>query len=1748
MFLLTLAIFAISGPTEHSITVCQGSCPDHAIGDKIPYDETIDLSTILDKSLSYSTKIYFYSTSRNFVFEFRLNIFDGHIVEFLRLDSSSIVDLEIASTNTISSGKLIFHDIDVKFVSTQPMKNLTVGALELDHVQVDLVEIEELLVVGTLITDDSVHSFEHVQLTGISYYEEAGVLLDMTSGSNTSIIAKDYSFEATINNKKTTFTYMKETALRADLKINAHSTLVMKYEGTSPDKIPAFEFSNFESLEFSGEWPATLKLPVYDKDISSMTLIASGSVLPVTKTGCLANIVLSQAKTTITGDFSCDIKLSTTLKLQRATATFKGTFSGESLDLGSSYIDATVAKVATDLSLGDFPFVFRVGTGGSSTIVVEAATTSQTKMTGIVVVPDFTTYLSDDLLSELINHELTIMTIKNIIFKLQYAYVSLPDSPFIHGFTDGDSCLTAKVVQDHVTLTAVPPSTLPLNICYDGDRLAGECDGSDGIEIYDIELITDYFVDGMKYLNLTIKTFTLNYLDFSRFDYGYTDVKVIVRGGLSNTKVERMSFITGSGITDLELHNLKLGDVDFYVKKILFDKVTGESYSKFSFHSCEQVLGDDYFIRNVLPYADPLYKIPKLTYTMDVYDAMTVSDDSYIFYDFESNDLFQPVTINSEIVGFLDIIYDVGITQTAERNNFNVTMNTKTPPSLNISFKQISLGYWETAELILYSWKQTSSASFTVNFDHGDLPVNIVLTEPYKPSQIKPIGSGPVTWVNRYGDGVEFCVSDDSDKSGCPSRSQHILPANLNSELTKTTKSNITVYLVKITDSNKPTLDLSNVNAKVSTFIGKTSGTKDVIEIQAGSSQVDIKTTTTKFENLVVKSASGATSLSFGELDFLNCEIDSSFKNTAITVDDFTCQYEILSKFKSILIKDNCIVNGELSTVASTVQFDEDENSNDLQATISSDAQIVMVDKGIKIGATTFLFKTVEAVYDVVLTVSSGKTITVTKDSGVKEDNMPVVLVKKCAGAIFNFGSGWNEGSRTHIFIFYEFSGCTFSLASQHTPLSFSADDGDFTLVGKAAEVGITGHIEYRDIQKSNTITVKYESVSSSKISIKNSINIGGGAIFKFSQPNIELHVHQISGSKRDKAVIECQHFSSTDGDSRLTIEEALINAIISPNYQIQMPITKSIDDSSVVSYFNKNHTFIKVDVGDVYSCQVSNIKLIGTQPTTHGFVESNLWIAVNEDTGDIYMYFVESPLLIPFNLCYGASGNCEITLTDSTISSIDTLLPNGAKAIQARFGKSNSKDFALNFDKIKGASVTIIQYGSVTVDVKVTLGSGFVSTLSLEGVSVKVSDSSFSVNSLELKSRAKIDKIDGFQAASIDYATWSNSEFPSFTKDLTLIMNTELLTFTASGWKVGTSSIAASKYPKFKFNFEGYSPQLEVENGVTSVKGTTISGRSTMVTVGSNWGSITGETVEFVSTDLSKVKVTTSSFPFTAIPKLMSAGTVQFDKSTLPFQALDTINLNNINSTLDFGNAAHGTGKMDAKSIIFDGKSSLSAKNAESSYPISATRVEINSKSQTNLSQTTVSSYLGLHGASSLTGSFDLQASASVELLWKLNEIPEIIFTEDPTTEPLKVILKFDDSDYKDREKDYDNYLYHNTFSLIRLSQNKCSKWLSKFETEAVVDCFGSKPIFDFSCNGESLVLYGRDHVSFDGDDSGDSDKKKLSGGAIAAIVIVVLAVVAGGAYGGYYYWTKRRDIAFLNSELLDSKIGDAKFIDNTI
>lgn len=200
-------------------------------------------------------------------------------------------------------------------------------------------------------------------------------------------------------------------------------------------------------------------------------------------------------------------------------------------------------------------------------------------------------------------------------------------------------------------------------------------------------------------------------------------------------------------------------------------------------------------------------------------------------------------------------------------------------------------------------------------------------------------------------------------------------------------------------------------------------------------------------------------------------------KNVEVSIDDSYCEYKYLSCFKKVTITDNLILNGELATEESTVDFIHDKTPIDLNATIiDSNVSISVGDKGIQIGKTRFQFDSIVDVYDIILYFEETvKDVYFCKEDEVPKSSIPNVRIRKVLKASFSFSNNWKADSKraqSHVFLFTDLDGTKIYLSVPDTAFSFQAE-GELTLISTTENVGINGFFDF--YQPTSLMNVRYQ-------------------------------------------------------------------------------------------------------------------------------------------------------------------------------------------------------------------------------------------------------------------------------------------------------------------------------------------------------------------------------------------------------------------------------------------------------------------------------------------------------------------------------------------------------------------------------------------------------------------------------------------------------------------------------------------------
>lgn len=147
---------------------------------------------------------------------------------------------------------------------------------------------------------------------------------------------------------------------------------------------------------------------------------------------------------------------------------------------------------------------------------------------------------------------------------------------------------------------------------------------------------------------------------------------------------------------------------------------------------------------------------------------------------------------------------------------------------------------------------------------------------------------------------------------------------------------------------------------------------------------------------------------------------------------------------------------------------------------------------------------------------------------------------------------------------------------------------------------------------------------------------------------------------------------------------------------------------------------------------------------------------------------------------------------------------------------------------------------------------------------------------------------------------------------------------------------------------------------------------------------------------------------------------------------------------------------------------------------PLTIQKITVTNGSDTSLNKVMINESLDMNGDSVLSGSFDYSTGLTIEVKWRLNEMPKISNDFISNKVSQSIVLSFDGQSIDGREDDYESFLFDKKFELIKINKDvRCENWLLIVSFNSPnVPLFGEKSVFDVNCSDGSLVIHGVRHV----------------------------------------------------------------------
>ncbi|OHT05122.1 hypothetical protein TRFO_27310 [Tritrichomonas foetus] len=1707
MLFFIFSFLTLSAGSTTKVCICEGSCPESCSdASKIVVTSSTNINEEISKIKTSSMDVLFTTTTS--AFSFSLSTFDDVNVSFKPISTLATLKIDVTTESTAMAS---FSNLAITFSGASDQTILKAKSLTFKGSSVRISSLSDKIEVGQLDSDySSIQNFEEITFTANSGLKAPLLKLDMTSSYDSSFIVMQSQVIVQQNANQIIIKFEDENQKTAYISTTSatQKATVSKSGSTS---ISSLTLDGFSNISFDASSWATTDYVLVTNTKNNVVVTSQGNLLPLSiNVGSKnATIVASKSGTQVTGNLTADFVIfQTTFTTSRSDIECLSQIAAEII-IDSSLIDLTVATLKSNggYFYREYPFIFSIGKSGVSTVNVKKTIGSDYySYSDLRFKLEFNKYLQDNEYTGLLNKNTTLLTWNGPRIYSDPSIIFLTTDTFIHGYHTDDSIISVKRVSSstgsvNLSFYASSPNNLPLRLCV------GSClvESMPKITKEEISQLTNkYLVPGIKNFELLIQT-PLDAISFTGLTSAQTDMNIHLRGtSYLNDGISEIDFggtSTNSHIVNLTLEELTLGgDLYLNIQNVTILQCEGRKDTKLHFSDVVNLTADENFIPELLP--NVTGSITNFTYLMNFFDTVTFNDNEFVFEDRESNLLSQK--LNYSAVKNFHLMYDVGVRYTYTGTNLYLIANTtKETPAISVLFSLYEYSYMKRAQLIFANWsKSTESRVGKISFYHSTLSVNIVLTEPYLPKNFEVFGTGELSYITKYADSLELCAYGTAT-SDCGSISNKVAFANLSTYLTTRDEDNITIYVFGGSSSNPLPLKLSTINKKQVHVIGDHK-TQQYLRFESTETETDTRYSSANFTNITITHSGSSPTFTFGELQFNNAPLQG-FDDVSLKVDDFYTTYEILSQFKNVFVIDNLVVSGNLVDKECTINFQADENSEDLKATISEDATIIMGNGYAKIGKMKFTInKSVN--FDIILSIPNrGTTITLQCESGAGTPQIPYVRFMQADSINLKFTGTWPVGTLSDTFLVSigKADNIKIYLDSENVPLQCEYISGNFEFIALKESVGITGAVRINPAYNSKSVfSYDASKISKGKITLKGGLFFDSNLELSLLQPNLEVVIptaHKNDTTRSSTPDLDFIFYIDATGSSLASVN--LLNGVeFSSSFTVDLNISGSLDDAAVKKILDEEIVLLKVD-----SKILDTVNKFGfsfkTAPKIHGFSEKIFELKNDVENERVVFKNIISPYTIPFELCYGSTfTECEIKLDNSTYEKFYEKLPSGPTILRFEIS-SDPGNKVLNFDvdRFSQINVTIQNptFGYSNYAAKCKFGNNRLAYLEVDGINIS-SDEPFKIESVYLNNQGVFlpgTDLNGISNLKIDFESYSYDLFQKFYNSLTIECNKDYtynITFNLEGWTLkGTSysktfedTFYSSDFPKLTFLMNGNKrPIFSAQKGISRIVDAHIIAHQKSFLIGPNWESVLEPQVNIeLLADLDDIRVETESFPFRPFKNtLMKANYVQFSKDLLPVTIEKPLTLHDEQYMISFDDILDEEKEhVYINDLILERNSSLGFEDYKYDLygiPSQIKRVVVKDGATASISAAEIMEYLQIEGDAVFSDDdyFEIDEGV-VKFIWELNKMPKLVYNNKIEYAPKGVEIIFNESSISGKENDYNTFLYQKAYSLVEGVEAKyCQDWIKNIKFTSTVSYFSTDPVYEVTCNNGNLQLIGR-------------------------------------------------------------------------
>ena len=1049
MFWFSLVVAGLSAgrePLLYDLCICQSTCPS-ACKDMTQFklSELTNVTDAIEKIHSSFLDVYL-DCDITGAHEILLDVFKQTNAKFRALNSGKkpVVELQINGDGNYRDTELDFDGVTAKFTGSQ---NVALEALTMKNAAIQLDAQASLEVQRCDIDFASLSGINKITVTGTGSRGAFSVVGDVTAAHRG--MGQQHIVTLSVGDQHLDV-YLDMTS---EFELNCNRKK-LALSAVDIGAIIGAKYINPSNVSVEGQFPESENQLVLEGETVGIDFRSDHTKFPM-----LINITGDCFLTVYHDDsqFDKEVYVSGTLWIDSrmegvvmANLVFDNVTAGR-LWMETDHMNVRMNYFICYKEVESLPVVFSVGVNGVSTFqATQIVNITKSPYSVIYCHLNFDTFKTDAELSTLLSKEWMVITLDELEYENEDADIQFIDSPVVHGFSNTTEycCLKTELRLDNKKVEIVfkqnkRVADVQRRICYHSS--ARECKDSGVVVVTDEaklgDLSSELLLDGMQNVSFMIGAATEK-LDFSNLKDSQVNITALIT--YDNTDFAAYAKVgTNKHIQSIHLKNAHIQkQLDLGVPLVWFTKCKKSNQGSLTVGDSTIVYVDQPTLSsNLLSGA----KIPDVVVNFVADGTVVMGQSSWTISGttLNYNDIEQLMLSTGND---LKIDHDTGAT---DLKGFIAVFHEACKVTLASDFTTIN----------------KINPAVVLNHDKNELKV--VSHFPGIHASMITLGSGEITYDNDFQGGTaKLCICEGDSCSQCESGRTQVSYSSITSAIKKEAGGRIVdCQLLGTSRTNKPTLILSAVTNKTVHIAGSATS-KQWLELDDMEPMENLRFSELELEHISLLTKSTDQKVQVGI--FVADDVTMDQTTEELTVDELTCNFELVAGFRKVDVTDNIHLSGSLvRDDDTTVTFVDGDSIQVIHLTLP-DAKVVLGKGVVTIGQLKFVTNgAADREMKVEVTPQEGATIEFTSED-VPVKDLPKVQVLATANSNIVFSGEWKDWKQSEYDVVFNITRggqdtSTITIKENVVPMTIW-DLDDYNLVVESTDCGMTGPLRvYKD-------------------------------------------------------------------------------------------------------------------------------------------------------------------------------------------------------------------------------------------------------------------------------------------------------------------------------------------------------------------------------------------------------------------------------------------------------------------------------------------------------------------------------------------------------------------------------------------------------------------------------------------------------------------------------------------------------------